>query len=208
MINSAVIKTCIRHASRIARNNHIHNNTHKVALVHSSTILLSNKNNHGNAIHQKGGKFTASRLFSTQMSDESHSHHNDNQLNGNGHAYENMNIMEQHHHHRDLTPPQHQQDSNRTSFLMELTDKIGVLHDILRFFWKYDVNVTRIESRPSKPSSSPSPSPLNGETQGKKFDFFVDVQGNVGDDNIDRLLHSLKEFGVTKLLVLDAKQGE
>jgi prephenate dehydratase len=197
MIGSAV-KTCIRPASRIARNNHIHNNTRKVALLHSSTTttLLSNKNHNENVINQKGERFTARRLLSTQMSDESH--HNQ----PNGHAYENMNIMEQHHHHHhNLTPPQHQQDSNRTSFLMELTDKIGVLHDILRFFWKYDVNVTRIESRPSKPS-------LTGATQEKKFDFFVDVQGNVGDDNIDRLLHSLKDFGVTKLLVLDAKQGE
>lgn len=28
----------------------------------------------------------------------------------------------------------------RTSLLMELTDRVGVLHDVLRFFWKYDVN--------------------------------------------------------------------
>lgn len=31
----------------------------------------------------------------------------------------------------------------RTSLLMELTDRVGVLHDVLRFFWKYDVNISR-----------------------------------------------------------------
>ena len=36
------------------------------------------------------------------------------------------------------------------SLLMEIGDSPGALHDILRYFWKYDLNITRIESRPSK----------------------------------------------------------
>jgi hypothetical protein len=81
----------------------------------------------------------------------------------------------------------------RTLLLMELTDRIGMLHDILRFFWKHDVNVTRIESRPR---------------QLDKFDFFVDLEGSIGDDNVDKLLDSLKAFGVQKLLILDKKEGK
>ena len=81
----------------------------------------------------------------------------------------------------------------RTLLLMELTDRIGMLHDILRFFWKHDVNVTRIESRPR---------PLG------KFDFFVDLEGSIGDNNVDKLLDSLKAFGVQKLLILDKKEGK
>jgi hypothetical protein len=38
----------------------------------------------------------------------------------------------------------------RVSVLMELQDRLGVLHDVLKYFWKYDINVSRIESRPVK----------------------------------------------------------
>lgn len=82
-----------------------------------------------------------------------------------------------------------------TSLLMELPDRVGVLHDVLRFFWKYDVNIRRIESRPS---------------QFGKFDFFVDVEGGMGeerDGRLDDLKTSLKEYGVEKLLTLDEKEG-
>jgi prephenate dehydratase len=41
----------------------------------------------------------------------------------------------------------------------------------------------------------------------QKFDFFVDFEGQIGDENVDKLLKSLKEFGVQKLLVLDEKEG-
>lgn len=81
-----------------------------------------------------------------------------------------------------------------TSLLMELPDRVGVLHDVLRFFWKYDVNIRRIESRPS---------------QFGKFDFFVDVEGGMGeerDGRLDNLKTSLKEYGVEKLLTLDEKE--
>lgn len=80
----------------------------------------------------------------------------------------------------------------RTSILMELTDRVGVLHDVLRYFWKYDINITRIESRPA--------------TLGA-FDFFVDFEGRVGVKNVDTLLDDLNRFqDVDKLLLLDMKE--
>jgi len=66
------------------------------------------------------------------------------------------------------------------------------VHSFFHFFsWKYDVNITRIESRIKQNRSI--------------FDFFVDFHGQVGDTNIDALLRQLQ--GMTdKLLVLDEKE--
>jgi hypothetical protein len=61
----------------------------------------------------------------------------------------------------------------RTSVLMELTDRVGILHDVLRYFWKYDVNICRIESRPAK-----------GRGRFKRFDFFVDFEGSLEEEHI------------------------
>ncbi len=95
----------------------------------------------------------------------------------------------------------------RTSLLMELTDRVGVLHDVLRFFWKYDINVTRIESRPAHTQTG-----TVGKSESSsfsKFDFFVDLEGQTGDDGVDKLLNDLKNFdGLDKLLILDKKEGE
>lgn len=60
--------------------------------------------------------------------------------------------------------------------------------------WKYDVNITRIESRP-----------VSTNDESKVFDFFVDFYGSLSDTNVDALLQELK--GMTdKLLVLDEKE--
>lgn len=68
------------------------------------------------------------------------------------------------------TPPEFSfgtiSESPRTSVLMELTDRVGVLHDVLKYFWKHDVNITRIESRPHKMD------PVTKETV---FDFYLDL---------------------------------
>ena len=76
-------------------------------------------------------------------------------------------------------------DTPRTSVLMELTDRVGVLHDVLRYFWKYDVNICRIESRPVRLVASPT-------GQLRAFDFFVDVEGSPSDVNVGKLLDALR----------------
>ena len=58
--------------------------------------------------------------------------------------------------------------------------------------WKYDVNITRIESRIKQNRSI--------------FDFFVDFHGKVGDANIDALLMQLRSMTENKILVLDEKE--
>mmetsp|Transcript_31791 Transcript_31791/g.68011 ORF Transcript_31791/g.68011 Transcript_31791/m.68011 type:complete len:547 (-) Transcript_31791:154-1794(-) len=92
-------------------------------------------------------------------------------------------------------------DLPRTSVLMELSDRVGALHDVLKYYWKYDVNITRIESRPVVYNRD---SAAGGQSR-PKFDFFVDFHGKVGDPNVNALLKELK--GMTdKLLVLDEKE--
>jgi phenylalanine-4-hydroxylase len=82
---------------------------------------------------------------------------------------------------------------------MELPDRVGALHDVLKYYWKYDVNITRIESRPVTSGSG------SGGGGSPKFDFFVDFHGKVGDPNVNALLQSLKQL-TDKLLVLDEKE--
>jgi hypothetical protein len=65
------------------------------------------------------------------------------------------------------------EENPRTSLLMELSDRVGVLHDVLRYFWKFDVNVCRIESRPAK-----------GKGEDKHFDFYVDFEGSPDEVHI------------------------
>lgn len=85
-------------------------------------------------------------------------------------------------------------DVPRTSLLMELTDRVGVLHDVLRYFWKYDINISRIESRPIQLTSWGS----------RKFDFYVDLEGSASDPNVSKLLQALAPM-TERLLILDEK---
>ena len=74
-----------------------------------------------------------------------------------------------------------------------MVSAISIVANTLSYIsWKYDANITRIESRPVQSNSA-------------KFDFFVDFYGRVGDTNVNALLQELK--GMTdKLLVLDEKE--
>ena len=79
----------------------------------------------------------------------------------------------------------------KTSILMQLTDRVGILHDVLKYFWKYDVNISRIESRP--------------KAGGEKFDFFIDCDGSCSDPHLQQLLAALREVAHT-LLILDERE--
>eukprot|EP00934_Nitzschia_sp_Nitz4_P005732 Nitzschia sp. Nitz4//scaffold106_size73319//44724//46217//NITZ4_005739-RA/size73319-augustus-gene-0.4-mRNA-1//1//CDS//3329532529//5722//frame0 len=89
-------------------------------------------------------------------------------------------------------------DRPKVSVLMELTDRVGVLHDVLKYFWKYDINVSRIESRPVAPASQ-------WGHEGPKFDFFLDFDGSLDDPPIQKLMRDLAPI-TAKLLVLDEKE--
>lgn len=54
---------------------------------------------------------------------------------------------------------------DKTSVLFSVKDKVGVLHDVLALFKKYKINLTKIESRPSKKKAW-------------EYYFFVDFAGH------------------------------
>ena len=68
---------------------------------------------------------------------------------------------------------------NKTSILIALKDKPGALHDILVPFKKYRLNLTKIESRPSK-------------RKAWEYIFLIDVEGHVADLRMTRALKTLK----------------
>ncbi len=70
--------------------------------------------------------------------------------------------------------------------LLELTDRPGALADTLQLFSEAGVNLTHIESRPSR---------------GGKFDFYVDCEGERDEPAVERVLAALAAEGVGLLLL-------
>ncbi|MBU0549008.1 MAG: prephenate dehydratase [Candidatus Omnitrophica bacterium] len=69
--------------------------------------------------------------------------------------------------------------SDRTSILFSIKDRVGALHDMLMSFKKYRINLTKIESRPSKK---------------KVWDyyFFIDLIGHYKDLKVQKALKELE----------------
>jgi chorismate mutase / prephenate dehydratase len=71
--------------------------------------------------------------------------------------------------------------NDRTSILFSMNDKAGALHDVLSPFKKNKVNLTKIESRPSK-------------KQAWRYYFFVDMQGHLMDKKIAGSINQLRKY--------------
>ena len=69
---------------------------------------------------------------------------------------------------------------DKTSILFSVKDKVGALYEALNFFKKNKINLTKIESRPSK-------------RKPWEYYFFVDFQGHRTDSDIKRTLKSLEK---------------
>lgn len=77
---------------------------------------------------------------------------------------------------------------DKTSIMVSIKDKVGALYSLLRPFQKYNINLTNIESRPSKK---------------KVWDyiFFVDFQGHVQEQRVGKALREIeKKCGEIKIL--------
>jgi prephenate dehydratase len=83
-------------------------------------------------------------------------------------------------------------EDSKTSLLLEVEDGPGSLQEILKFFWKHDVNMTRIESRPAK-----------GYNQ--NYNIYVDIDGKRGDVAVDALLDDLKRNTLDVMILHDKK---
>jgi len=76
-----------------------------------------------------------------------------------------------------LGEPQHRRRS-KTSLLFALKDKPGALHDALVPFKQHGINLTKIESRPSK-------------RKAWEYLFFIDVEGHQSDPRVKKALAAL-----------------
>ncbi|MFH1836560.1 MAG: prephenate dehydratase [Candidatus Omnitrophota bacterium] len=69
--------------------------------------------------------------------------------------------------------------SDKTSLAFSIKDRPGVLHDMLSAFKKANINLTKIESRPSKKKLW-------------KYYFFVDMEGHIENPKIKKAIRSLE----------------
>ncbi|RHY33111.1 hypothetical protein DYB32_001851 [Aphanomyces invadans] len=81
----------------------------------------------------------------------------------------------------------------KTSLLLETNDGPGSLQEVLKFFWKHDVNMVHIESRPTKGPAH-------------DYAFFIDFDGRPGEPAVDLLLEDLRRH-CSKIMVLNDKKG-
>jgi chorismate mutase/prephenate dehydratase len=69
---------------------------------------------------------------------------------------------------------------DKTSLMFSIKDRVGALYRILEPFAKYQINLTKIESRPSK-------------TKAWEYLFYLDIEGNVADEPVKAALSLLQE---------------
>ena len=70
---------------------------------------------------------------------------------------------------------------DKTSVLLSTKDRPGALYDLLQSFKKRGINLTRIESRPSRRGNW-------------SYIFYVDFQGHAADDNVAAALAELEDL--------------
>jgi chorismate mutase/prephenate dehydratase len=78
---------------------------------------------------------------------------------------------------RQCSPPT---GNDRTSLMVSITDKVGALHHALAAFRRNRINLTKIESRPSK-------------RKAWEYFFFIDCDGHVDDRKVAKTLEQLEQ---------------
>jgi len=86
---------------------------------------------------------------------------------------------------RQCSPPT---KKDRTSLMISITDKVGALHHALAAFRRFRINLTKIESRPSK-------------RKAWEYFFFIDCDGHVQDSKVAKAIaHLEQECSYVKVL--------
>ena len=78
---------------------------------------------------------------------------------------------------RQCSPPT---DDDRTSLMISVADKTGALHEAIAAFHKFKINMTKIESRPSK-------------RKAWEYFFFIDCTGHFQDAKVAKAIKLLGE---------------
>jgi chorismate mutase/prephenate dehydratase len=71
--------------------------------------------------------------------------------------------------------------SDKTSVVLSIKDRVGALYEILKPFGENDINLTKIESRPSKKKAW-------------DYVFFVDIEGHIEDPDVKATLEKVEEY--------------
>ena len=69
---------------------------------------------------------------------------------------------------------------DKTSIMFSIKDRVGALYEMLRIFAESSINLSKIESRPSKKKAW-------------EYVFFVDLEGHTDDPKVSRAIDKLKE---------------
>lgn len=75
--------------------------------------------------------------------------------------------------------PSERTGKDKTSIMLSIKDKAGALYDLLRPFASNGINMTKIESRPSR-------------RKAWEYFFFVDLEGHTEEDRIRKTLEEIK----------------
>jgi chorismate mutase/prephenate dehydratase len=75
--------------------------------------------------------------------------------------------------------PPERTGKDKTSLMLSVKDRVGALYDLLRPFASLGINMTKIESRPSR-------------RKAWEYIFFVDIEGHVEEDRVKKALEEVK----------------
>ena len=76
---------------------------------------------------------------------------------------------------RGITPPQ---KNNKTSVFFSVKNQPGSLVNVLSVFYRHNINLLYIESRPSRRKMG-------------EYNFYADLEGHIQDENIQQAMQSL-----------------
>ena len=75
--------------------------------------------------------------------------------------------------------PSQRTDKDKTCIMLSVKDKVGALYDLLRPFASHGINMTKIESRPSR-------------RKAWEYFFFVDIEGHVEEARVKKAVEEVK----------------
>ncbi len=75
--------------------------------------------------------------------------------------------------------PPERTGKDKTSLMLSVKDKVGALYDLLRPFASHGLNMTKIESRPSR-------------RKAWEYIFFVDVEGHIEEERVKKAVEEIK----------------
>ena len=84
---------------------------------------------------------------------------------------------------------------DRTSILFAVKDKVGALSEVLQVLKHYEINMSKIESLPSR-------------TKAWEYVFFVDLDGHAEDENVRKALTEIEELCVLAKILGTYPVGE